>query len=166
MEVQNIRDFLLALPSPPLITESIHSYSQLWLYPYGYAEDTFPPNVAEHRQLAQLAVDTLLTVHGTEFIAENEADLYIASGTAMDWFCRDLGATYCFTTELRDTGISLVSCLIRCSICDGYKTPPMTVVIPGNYGFLLPKDQIYASGEEFTEAMVTVIKSAMAKQTN
>ena len=28
----------------------------------------------------------------------------MASGTAMDWSCKELGATYCFTTELRDTG--------------------------------------------------------------
>ena len=54
--------------------------------------------------LPQLAVDALFSVHGTEFTPENEAELYVASGTAMDWFCRELGATYCFTTELRDTG--------------------------------------------------------------
>ena len=104
VEVQNIRDFLLSLPQPPVLTESIHSFSQLWMYPYGYADDTFPDNVAEHRELAQLAVDAVFEVHGTEYIAENEAELYIASGTAMDWFCRDLGATFCFTTELRDKG--------------------------------------------------------------
>ena len=53
---------------------------------------------------SQVAVDALFSVHGTEFTPENEAELYVASGTAMDWFCRELGATYCFTTELRDTG--------------------------------------------------------------
>ena len=40
-----------------------HSYSQLWLWPYGYAYNAYPPNREEVEQLAIDASDALYQVN-------------------------------------------------------------------------------------------------------
>merc|ERR1712156_762355 len=77
------------------------SYSQLWLWPYGYAYNAYPENRAEIEQLAIDAADALYQVHGTVFDPINSADLYPAAGAADDWYKGVLGTRYAFTTELR-----------------------------------------------------------------
>ena len=48
IEFQNIRDYVLALDPVPILAESIHSYSQLWLWPYGYDYSiNYPDNYEE-----------------------------------------------------------------------------------------------------------------------
>ena len=44
METRNIRDYVLALDPVPVLAECFHSYSQLWLWPYGYAYNAYPEN--------------------------------------------------------------------------------------------------------------------------
>ena len=47
LESQNIKNYVEALNPTPVLGHSIHSYSQLWLWPYGYAYNAYPPNKAE-----------------------------------------------------------------------------------------------------------------------
>lgn len=48
IEFQNIRDYVLALDPVPILAECIHSYSQLWLWPYGYDYSiNYPENYEE-----------------------------------------------------------------------------------------------------------------------
>ena len=47
IEMKNIRDYVLALEPTPILALCLHSYSQLWMYPYGYATGVFPDNVKE-----------------------------------------------------------------------------------------------------------------------
>ena len=48
IEFQNIRDYVLALDPVPILAETLHSYSQLWLWPYGYDFGTnYPDNYVE-----------------------------------------------------------------------------------------------------------------------
>ena len=48
IEFQNIRDYVLALDPVPILAECIHSYSQLWLWPYGYDYGSnYPENYEE-----------------------------------------------------------------------------------------------------------------------
>ena len=37
VEMRNIRDFVMTLDPVPVLGHCFHSYSQLWLWPYGYA---------------------------------------------------------------------------------------------------------------------------------
>ena len=74
-ESANIRDYTLTLDPVPVLSHSLHSYSQLWLWPYGYAYDAYPENYVEIRDLAKEAVDALQAVHGTVFDPINSADL-------------------------------------------------------------------------------------------
>merc|ERR1711936_149991 len=128
-ESANIRDFVLTLDPLPVLGHSFHSYSQLWLWPYGYDYGAYPENYKEIQQLAIDASDALFQVHGTVFDPINSADLYPAAGASDDWY-KSLGMRYAFTTELRDTG---------------------------HYGFELPPSQIIESGEEIWAAFEVVI---------
>jgi len=130
IETRNIRDFTQTLDPVPVLANCFHSYSQLWLWPYGYAYNTYPENYEEIQQLAIDASDALYKVHGTVFDPINSADLYPASGDTCDWYKGVLGARFTFTTELRDTG---------------------------RYGFILPAEQIIPSGEEMWAGFEVVI---------
>merc|ERR1712241_1162188 len=129
-EMANIRDFVMGLEPVPILSKTFHSYSQLWLWPYGYAYNAYPENREEIEQLAIDACDALYQVHGTVFDPINSADLYPAAGASDDWYKGVLGSRFAYTTELRDTG---------------------------RYGFELPKDQIIPSGEEMWAAFEVVI---------
>lgn len=75
VEMRNIRDFVTTLDPVPVLGHCFHSYSQLWLWPYGYAYNAYPENKAEIQQLAIDASDALFQVHGTVFDPINSADL-------------------------------------------------------------------------------------------
>jgi len=130
-ESTNIKNYVEALNPVPVLGHCIHSYSQLWLWPYGYAYNAYPPNKAEIKKLAEDAADALYQVHGTVFDPINSAELYPAAGASDDWYRGGLGARYSFTTELRDTGY---------------------------YGFVLPPAQIIPSGEELFAGMKVVFE--------
>merc|ERR1712037_515957 len=129
-ESATIRDFVLPLDPLPVLGHTFHSYSQLWLWPYGYDYGAYPENYKEVQQLAIDASDALFQVHGTVFDPINSADLYPAAGASDDWYKGVLGTRFSFTTELRDTG---------------------------SHGFILPKDQIIPSGEEMWAGFEVVI---------
>ena len=75
VEMRNIRDFVMGLDPVPVLGHCFHSYSQLWLWPYGYDYNAYPENYEEIRQLAIDASDALFKVHGTVFDPINSADL-------------------------------------------------------------------------------------------
>ena len=74
-ETKNIRDFVQTLDPVPVLGHCFHSYSQLWLWPYGYDYNVYPENREEIEQLAIDASDALYQVHGTVFDPINSADL-------------------------------------------------------------------------------------------
>ena len=45
--MRNIRDFVTTLDPVPVLGHCFHSYSQLWLWPYGYAYNAYPENRLE-----------------------------------------------------------------------------------------------------------------------
>jgi len=125
IETANIRDYVLTLDPVPILAECFHSYSQLWLWPYGYGYNAYPENYQEIKGLAEEAVAELEKVHGKKFDPINSADLYPAAGASDDWYKGVLGARFAYTIELRDTGL---------------------------HGFVLPENQIKPSGEELWAA--------------
>ncbi|XP_060098303.1 carboxypeptidase B [Heteronotia binoei] len=99
---------------------TIHSYSQMLLYPYSYTYDLTKDNV-ELTTLAKATVKELATVHGTKYTyGPGATTIYPAAGGSDDW-AYDQGIKYSFTFELRDTG---------------------------RYGFALPESQIKPTCEE------------------
>ncbi|XP_063874982.1 carboxypeptidase B-like [Scylla paramamosain] len=130
-ESQAIRDSVIS--HNPKMFFTLHSYSQLWMTPYGYTHN-LPANYNEQYRVAGVGVDALTAVHGTRFVYGNIADvIYMAAGGSSDWAYDSAGIQYAFALELRDTG---------------------------NYGFLLPPDQILPTGEETFAGIVAAIDAA------
>jgi len=134
-ETQNMKAYVESLNPIPILGHSIHSYSQLWLWPYGYGYNEYPENYQEIKKLAEDAAEALYQVHGTRFDPINSADLYPAAGASDDWYKGTLGTRYAFTSEMRDTG---------------------------RYGFELPPKQIIPSGEEFVAGMRAIFEKLIA----
>jgi len=108
---------------------TLHSYSQLWMTPWGYSED-LTPDYPELKRLGDAAAAELKSHYGTAYRVGNAASiLYFSSGSSRDWAKGEGGFKYVYTIELRDTG---------------------------NYGFLLPKEQIIPTAIE-TWAGIQVI---------
>ncbi|NXC34851.1 CBPA1 Carboxypeptidase, partial [Campylorhamphus procurvoides] len=111
---------------------SIHSYSQLLLYPYGH---TRTPAV-DHEELHEVsakAVAALSSLYGTQYTYGSIiTTIYQASGNTIDW-TYDNGIKYSFTFELRDTG---------------------------RFGFLLPAKQILPTAQETWLALKVIMEHA------
>uniref|UniRef100_A0A4W4GMM1 Peptidase M14 domain-containing protein n=2 Tax=Electrophorus electricus TaxID=8005 RepID=A0A4W4GMM1_ELEEL len=120
IEVRNVADFIRKNKSVIKAYLTIHSYSQLLLFPYSYKYDL----AADHNELLQVAegaAETLRSLYGTRYTSGPGATtIYPAAGGSDDW-AYDLGVKYSYTFELRDTG---------------------------RYGFLLPESQIQPTCEE------------------
>uniref|UniRef100_A0A1A7ZIR4 Carboxypeptidase A1 n=1 Tax=Nothobranchius furzeri TaxID=105023 RepID=A0A1A7ZIR4_NOTFU len=127
-EVKSIVDFVKSHGNFKAFI-SIHSYSQLLLYPYGYTR-TPVKDQAELHQLAQKAITDLASLYGTRYRYGSIIDtIYQASGGTIDWTYNQ-GIKYSYTFELRDTG---------------------------RYGFLLPASQIIPTAEETWLALMTIM---------
>lgn len=113
-----------------------HAYGQLVLRPFGWTlpRNAQPDNEDELKALGDLMRDEILDAgYNTQYTSEHSAELYVAAGGADDWFHTASGGKlgYCF--ELRDRG---------------------------NFGFVLPANQIIPSGIETLEAVKAFIKHA------
>ncbi|XP_034295166.1 mast cell carboxypeptidase A-like [Pantherophis guttatus] len=109
---------------------TIHAYSQMLLFPYGYTEEEAPTH-DKLNKLAKEAVDALHSLHQTEYIYGAIATtIYPCSGTSVDW-AYDEGIKYSFAFELRDHG---------------------------QYGFLLPESQIKPTCKETMLAIKVIAK--------
>nr|XP_012292531.1 carboxypeptidase B [Aotus nancymaae] len=119
-ETKALADFIRNNLSSIKAYLTIHSYSQMMLYPYSY-DYKVGTNSAELNTLAKAAVKELATLHGTKYTyGPGATTIYPAAGGSDDW-AYDQGIRYSFTFELRDKG---------------------------RYGFLLPESQIQATCEE------------------
>ncbi|KAL1778160.1 carboxypeptidase A1 [Sigmodon hispidus] len=128
VEVRSIVDFVTSHGNIKAFI-SIHSYSQLLLYPYGYTSEA-APDKEELDRLAKSAVTALTSLYGTKYKYGSIIDtIYQASGGTIDWTYNQ-GIKYSFTFELRDTGLR---------------------------GFLLPASQIIPTAEETWLALQTIM---------
>jgi len=116
----------------------IHSYSQLWMSPYGWT-NSYPPDYTQIREMMLSIVSMIRSVHGVPYTAGSIANtIYIASGSSAD-YVYSIGVKYSFAVELRDTG---------------------------RYGFIMPPSQIIPQGEEILEAVVVMGDAILAEQRN
>jgi len=100
---------------------NFHSYSQLWMSPWGYTSSQAPDYTAQNAA-AKAAVSALQAVHGTQFdYGPIATTIYPASGSSADYTYGVCGVKFSYGVELRDSG---------------------------RYGFVLPANQIVPSGEE------------------
>ncbi|EYC02581.1 hypothetical protein Y032_0099g3191 [Ancylostoma ceylanicum] len=131
-ETQAVRDYLQANRPEAFIT--LHSYSQMWLIPYGHRKRSYPQDYhTALRPLADRATKALYDLYGTKYQVGTGADLmYEASGGSHDWAKGTLKVSYAYLIELRPKNTAL------------------------GYGFLLPEREIAATGLETFEAIKVV----------
>ncbi|NWI10949.1 CBPA1 Carboxypeptidase, partial [Crypturellus soui] len=131
-EVSSVVDFILRHGNVKAVV-SIHSYSQMLMYPYGYKTEPAPDH-DELDALAAKAVQDLAAVHGTRYTYGSIIDtIYQAAGTTVDW-AYDHGVKYSYTFELRDTG---------------------------RYGFLLPASHIVPTATETWPALLDIMEHVL-----
>eukprot|EP00602_Paraphysomonas_sp_CaronLab_P002035 CAMPEP_0185024574 /NCGR_PEP_ID=MMETSP1103-20130426/7690_1 /TAXON_ID=36769 /ORGANISM="Paraphysomonas bandaiensis, Strain Caron Lab Isolate" /LENGTH=346 /DNA_ID=CAMNT_0027557581 /DNA_START=273 /DNA_END=1313 /DNA_ORIENTATION=+ len=108
---------------------NFHSYSQLWMSNWGYT-DQLPPDYADQNGLSAAAVAAIKSVHGKTYeYGPIATTIYPASGSSADYTYGVCGVKYSYGVELRDTG---------------------------EFGFLLPPEEIIPSGEEIFAAVVAM----------
>jgi hypothetical protein len=96
-ETQILRDF--AKSKPFVISLSYHSYSNLWLYPWGYTKESLPEkDAAIFKALADSCV------HYNNYNAQTGADLYLVNGDTDDWLYGECGI-WAFTPEVGDADL-------------------------------------------------------------
>ncbi len=103
-ESQAIRDFVINHNF--IITLSFHSYSQLWLYPWGY-EHAFTP---DHDIFVAMADSCVFYNH---YAPEIGADLYPVNGDTDDWFYGEQttkNKIYAFTPEVGSSSEAVGGC--------------------------------------------------------
>ncbi|CAH2246914.1 carboxypeptidase B-like [Pelobates cultripes] len=129
-ETQNVANFIRGHLDSIKAYISIHSYSQLLLYPFAYTFD-LAPNAKELDSISKAAVSKLSKLYGTQYTyGQTASTLYRTSGSSSDWAYTQ-GVKYSFTFELRDEG---------------------------KYGFLLPEAQIEPTCKETTRAVKYMVK--------
>ncbi|XP_029289503.1 carboxypeptidase A5 [Cottoperca gobio] len=128
-EVKSIVDFVKAHGNIKAFV-SIHAYSQMLLYPYGYTR-TPAKHQTELHNLAKKAITDLASLYGTRYRYGSIINtIYQASGGTIDW-TYEQGIKYSYTFELRDTG---------------------------RYGFILPANQIVPTATETWLALMAIME--------
>jgi len=136
IETVIVSNYIMQRQGDWIFYNSIHSYSQLVLLPWGYT-NTLPDDYQELLAMAEKGADALKNVHGKTYeVGCIPCMLYIASGSSTDWAHGDGGIFFTTSMELRDTGI---------------------------FGFLLPPEQIIPTAEETWAFHETVIRDLMVK---
>lgn len=114
----------------------IHSYSQMWMWPWGWTTNNTVDEAAQSA-CGHATVDALRAVHGTDFqMGPIAQTIYQVGGSSTDWAYGSLGVKFAYAVELRDQG---------------------------EYGFLLPPDQIQPSGEELLAGLSAMARCMVSK---
>lgn len=126
-ETQALSNYALSVPKLVAAID-FHSYSQLVLRPWTY-QYLLPQGIAGFDRIGNAMVNAIAASTGASYEYGGPDILYLASGTAPDWFYGSTGAV-ALTIELRDTGQN---------------------------GFVLPVSQIIPSGNDGLAAAITMV---------
>ncbi|VDK53521.1 unnamed protein product [Anisakis simplex] len=81
---------------------TLHTYSQIWIHPYGHRRDTYPGDVQDLYAVGKKATNALGKLYGTKYVVGSGADtLYPASGGSEDWAKQTANIKYVYLLELR-----------------------------------------------------------------
>ncbi|XP_066517127.1 carboxypeptidase B2 [Hoplias malabaricus] len=134
-EVEAVAKFLRSNKDTVKLYFSIHSYSQMLLFPYSYTFD-LAQNHAELLELANEAASKIRRFYGKQYkVGAGAKTIYLAPGGSDDW-AYDQGIKYSFTLELQDQG---------------------------KYGFLLPPNMISSACNDALLAVKSIALRALQK---
>ncbi|XP_030372593.1 zinc carboxypeptidase [Scaptodrosophila lebanonensis] len=113
---------------------SLHSYGQYVLSPWGHVDDEFPDHYPQMMHVAEGFANALYRRYQTEFTYGSSATtLYKVSGSGKEWAYGVKNIPIPYTIELRDKG---------------------------EYGFVLPPEDIIPVAREVTDGFVGMIMAA------
>jgi len=137
-EVSSVATFITKLQAQQtkiIAYIDFHSYSQLWMGPYGWTAD-LPKDQTDIQNAGDAAVAAIQAQSGMQYTAGPiYTTIYPASGSSTDWAYDNGGIKYSYGVELRDTG---------------------------EYGFELPANQIVPQGEEVWASILALADYALA----
>lgn len=122
-ETQSLRDLALSFGDDLVAHIDYHTYSQLILYPFGYADGVQAPEPDRtfFQNLTEDMSDLIQSQSGAFYNPIVSWLLYPAAGTASDWFYGDPGAKS-LTIELRPSDQDVFG-------LDGF-SPPASTILP------------------------------------
>ncbi|KAI9633081.1 uncharacterized protein MKK02DRAFT_19739 [Dioszegia hungarica] len=110
----------------------LHSYGQLFMFPFAHSCDDFPPDAEMLMEAALGVAKAIRADHGETYQTGQACELtYRAPGDAIDYAYGTADVRWSFSAELRDTG---------------------------TYGFLLPPHLIRPAADEITTGLVHLAK--------
>ncbi|XP_077299844.1 zinc carboxypeptidase-like [Arctopsyche grandis] len=134
-ETRRLANFIQSIVYRTVVYISFHSYSQYLLIPYAHSTEHLD-NYDDLYYIGQKAIRSLAERNGTVYKLGTAAEiLYKTSGTSADWVKSLFDVPIVYTYELRDTG---------------------------EYGFMLPADQIIPNGLEVIDSMITIFEESEA----
>lgn len=110
-ETQNLDKFVRSLDGQLKLYLSLHTYSQLLLYPWGYTTDPVP-EINDYKQIGNKTVEAIAKRYKTKYVAQSIAELYVCGGSTVDYTKGNLSIPLNFGFELRPSGDSEVGFLI------------------------------------------------------
>ncbi|XP_076449272.1 carboxypeptidase B-like isoform X2 [Babylonia areolata] len=116
-ETRNLRSLLLRVGPRTALYLSMHSYGQLFLYPWGYDSRATLEDEPDLREVGQRFSEAMLQRNRWYEVGASAKVLYTAAGASDDYARGGAGIKYTFTVELSPIGTS-------------------------RYGFLLPPNHI------------------------
>ncbi|KAK0408531.1 hypothetical protein QR680_004010 [Steinernema hermaphroditum] len=137
VEPKAIADFLTQHKNSIKAYFDVHSYSEYFMYSYGYAYGALPKDWKRLDAVAAEAVQAIEAVHGQRFKYGPIVDvIYPASGSSVDWAKGVLNVTYPYALELR---------------------PDENAV----WGFIVNQDQIIPAAQECWAGLQVVLHHAV-----
>lgn len=139
-ESEQISKFLEGIVKPDRVQTyiSLHSYSQLLMFPHGYTSEK-AANYDDLKAIGEKAVEAIKTRYGTVYKSGSVYEtIYPSSGSSHDWAYTDLKIPISYTFELR-----------------GPPTSP--------HMFILPAEQIEPVGWETLDGFIALLKEAKAR---
>uniref|UniRef100_H3DAK6 Carboxypeptidase B2 (plasma) n=1 Tax=Tetraodon nigroviridis TaxID=99883 RepID=H3DAK6_TETNG len=134
-ETQSVAHFLRSHKDSVKLYITIHSYSQMLLFPYSCTSDE-AENHNEMLEMVQEAAQKIRRYYRNTYkYGAGAKTIYLAPGGSDDWIY-DLGVKYSFTFELQDRG---------------------------RYGFLLPPSHIARACNEALTALKTIARRVIEK---
>ncbi|XP_050029803.2 zinc carboxypeptidase-like isoform X2 [Dermacentor andersoni] len=134
-ESRAVRDALWATQGRTEFYFSIHSFGQLWMFPYAHSDVPVP----EYNQLMNISLrakEAIRKVQGTVYtVGPISKTIYQVSGSSVDWAYEKMGVTKSFAVELQ----------------------PSWLTFQGNLGFLLPAKDIFPTVKETWEGIRAAI---------
>ncbi|TSK17953.1 Carboxypeptidase B2 [Bagarius yarrelli] len=134
-EVQAVTKFLRAHKNSIKLYFSMHSYSQMLLFPYSYTHEQIPNHSELYHLVQEASIKIRRHYKNLYSYGSGAKTIYLAPGGSDDW-AYDQGILYSFTFELQDRG---------------------------RYGFLLPPNLISSACNEALAGVKTIVMRVLEK---